>query len=306
MAPSSRASSVASARRRQLDCVYYSGFTAWADIYQTWARQRSTNFQEEGYEFRTTGPAIGFDWTSGPATIGAAMTYNWGKLSGRDVSHDQKISTWGVSLYGQYNSDNFYVNATLGYGHQRFDSDRRTYAATLAGSTPVTYGDDFTSNLVNLDAEFGWKMAWSGFNVVPNVGIRFLHDRRGAINEGGYANAIQISGENYHVLELPIGVNFSYEINTSGMVFVPRGRLAWIPELDHNGGGWSGFVGDDAGTTMVGYGQNAAVRSRHGFQIGLGMEAKITKSLSAHVDYTANLRARQHEHHWNLGMGFSF
>ncbi|MCC8181012.1 MAG: autotransporter outer membrane beta-barrel domain-containing protein, partial [Planctomycetes bacterium] len=75
--------------RRQLDCVYYNGFTVWGDMYQTWSRQRSRN-GESGYKYRTTGPAIGFDWSSEVFTIGLATTFNWGNLKGVDLDHTLK------------------------------------------------------------------------------------------------------------------------------------------------------------------------------------------------------------------------
>ena len=305
MAPSSRTSSVASARRRQLDCVYYSGFTVWADLYQTWARQRSRG-NEDGYKFRTFGPALGFDYTTGPVTVGAAMTYNWGKLKGRDTSHDMKLHTWALELYGQYNTDLFYVNGTLAYAHNRYRSNRTNFSAWNWGNN----SDRFSTNSFNIDAEFGWKLNWSGLQVIPYAGLRYFHDRRGSIDEGGWDNLIHASSKNYHTLEMPIGVNVAYEINTGGMVFVPRARFAWVPELSRKRGSWSGSYSynDGAGnwTTINNTGENSARRSRHGFLLGLGMEAKLSKSLSAHIDYNVNFRSKQYEHHWNLGMGFSF
>ncbi len=113
---------------------------------------------------------------------------------------------------------------------------------------------------------------------------------RGDIDEG--LGGFRAGTDNYHVFEIPLGVNLAYEINGGGMVFVPRGRLAWIPEFDR--------VRSSAG------GEVGARRSRHGFQFGLGLEGRFTETLSAHIDYNVNFRSRQYEHHWNLGMGFSF
>lgn len=286
MAPSSRASSVASARRRQLDCVYTSGFTLWGDLYQTWGRQSETDGNDDSYRYRTFGPAIGLDWTSGGFTIGGAMTYNWGKLSARDISNDQKLETWALDLYGQYNADNFYVNGSIAYAHNRFDSDFGRWG-----------GGRFNSNSFNLQGEFGWQFVFGGFHVTPNAGVRFFHDRRGSINDG----ELNADSRNYYTVELPLGVNLAYEINAGGMAFIPRARFAWIPEIARRRGAVTG--------TVVGGGsfnENGAHRAKNGFQAGLGMEARFTESLSAHVDYNINFRSREYEHHWNLGMGFSF
>ena len=297
MAPSSRTASYASARRRQLDCVYYNGFTVWGDMYQTWARQR-TKDGSDGFRYRTTGPAVGFDWSSGGFTLGAATTYGWGKMKSRDLSHDRKVRTWGLSAYGQYDTDLFYINATLGYGHNSFKSSR---------DAAVTYGnnhDKYSANSWNIDGEFGFKFNWSGLKITPNVGIRYFNDRRGSIHESGSNYVIHANTRNYNVFELPVGVHLAYEINAGGAVIVPRVHAAWVPELSRKRGSWEGTYTVNGVT--VPYSENAARRNRHGFRVGGGIEAKITKSISAHIDYACNFRSKSYQHHWNLGLGFTF
>ncbi len=282
MAPSSRVAANSSYRRRQLDCVYYSGFTVWADMYQTWAKQRSHD-GGEGYRYRTFGPAVGFDWTSGGFTIGAATTYNWGKIKPRDGGTNRDLDTWALELFGQYNADRYYVNATLGYGHNRFDSD-------TAGH--------YNTNAWNVDAEFGYKFNFGGgFQVIPHVGGRYFHDRHGS-----FSDALRsISARDYYVFELPVGVTLGYEINSGGMIFVPRARLGWTPELFRRKGAIN--------VNQPGLGtweESAARRGRNSFNLGVGLEARITQSISAHIDYNVNLRSRMYDHHLNFGAGFSF
>lgn len=322
MVPSSRSSYYSTSSRRALDCVYYSGFTVWADLYQTWAKQKSKG-ANEGYRYRTTGPAIGLDWTNGPLTFGAAMTYNWGKLKGRDsdIDHHMKLRTWAIDLYGQYNADNWYFNGSLGYAHNRYKSDRNSIGGSWNTTTEQydlyawpTHAS-FKSNSWNLDLEYGWKLNWKGFKVNPNVGLRYFHDKRKSFTETGENLWYHVNSKNYHVLEVPIGVDFAYEIASGGSLWIPRARVAWIPELARKSGGWTGSVtywdhdGGSAGTgawdtrTIA---EGAAKRSRHGFLIGLGLEARISKSLSAHIDYNCNFRSGAYEHHWNLGAGFTF
>ncbi len=299
MAPSSRVASSSAYRRRQLDCVYYSGFTVWADIYQTWARQKDRGGNADGYKFRTFGPAVGFDYTTGGFTFGLATTYNWGKIKSRNYSHDRKLRTWATELYGQYNSDLFYVNATLGYAHNSFRSSR-TNTVAFPG-----HGDRYNSNSWNIDGEFGWKFNFSGFQVTPHAGLRWFNDRRGSISEGAGNYSINAGSKSYYVIELPVGVDLGYEINTGGMTFVPRARFAYIPELTRRRGSFNGTY-RLPGDGFAGAHEGAATRNRHGFKAGLGMEARISNALSAHLDYNINFRSKQYEHHWNLGMGFTF
>ncbi len=307
MAPSSRSSSVASARRRQLDCVYYSGFTVWADLYQTFGKQNAKG-REDGYKYRTFGPALGFDWTSGNFTIGAATTYNFGKMKDRNYYHDRRLQTFAIDLYGQYNSDIFYVNGSIGYAHNSFKSDRTAFYI-IGGAIGGANHDKYNSNAFDIEGEFGWKFNWSGLNVTPHAGLRFFHDRRGSIDEGGASARLHLSSENYHVLEVPIGVRASYEINTGSMLLVPRANFAWIPTINRKGYDAVGTIDAPDPTGYInggGYRYNSVRRARHGFQLGVGMEAKITRSISAHLDYQFNFRSKAREHYWNLGVGFTF
>lgn len=303
MAPSSRTSSVRGvSSRRQLDCVYYSGFTIWGDYYATWARQSSND--GTGYRYTASAPAVGFDWSNGNFTIGAATTYNWGNLNALDIYHDQKVRNWALTAYAQYDTEKFYGNLTVGYSNNRYSSSRVDPI-----SVPFSHSASYTSNSVNFDAEFGMKFNFKGFFISPHAGIRYFNDRRGNFNEGGSsANGfynISAAGHNYYALEVPVGVNVGYAFATGGALIVPQVKFAWIPELARRRGNVSGSYVASDGTT-VSFDNNGADRARNGFLMGVGIEAKITKSLSAHVDYNAVVRSHAYEHHLNLGVGFTF
>ncbi|MDR1535029.1 MAG: autotransporter outer membrane beta-barrel domain-containing protein, partial [Planctomycetota bacterium] len=293
-APASRSSSVRSSyTQRQLDCVYTSGFTVWGDIYQTWASQRSED-DNAGYRYTATAPAVGFDWTSGSFTVGLATTYNWGRLRGKDISHNLKARAWDIAAYGQYNTNRYYARAGIGYGYNHYSGNRWAAIPQYAS---------YHSHSLNLEGEFGLKFNFSDFMVNPHAGIRLFHDRRGAFAETPLTNISFGAGkENYYVLELPLGVDLGYAIKAGGALIVPRVKAAWIPELARRRGRVSGSLLD----SLIPYSSDSPRRSRNGFLLGLGLEAKITKSLSGHIDYDVNFRHKAYEHHWNVGVGFTF
>ncbi len=326
-------------RRRQLDCVYYSGFTVWGDLYATFGKQNSDGW-EDGYSFRTVGPAIGFDWTNGPLSLGLATTYAWGKLDGSDFNHHRSIRTWGVEGYLQYNTDVFYVNGTLGYSHNKFDSDRQNsyawnssaYYNNLGYYNGYANSASYSSNSFNVEAEFGWKFLVSGFNISPHAGFRYYHDNRGSFSENGSIwyngqepvgneNVLNMSSKSYHVFEMPLGVNVSYPITSSnGTFWIPRVGFAWIPTLSRSGSDANGAVVNPSDTavdpksfpyryydeTLGAYSWNSKRRATQGFQLSVGLEARLTKSLTGHIDYDINFRSGAHEHYWKAGVGFTF
>ncbi len=327
-------------RRRQLDCVYYSGFTIWSDLYATFGKQNSNGW-EDGYSYRTFGPALGFDWSNGPLSLGLATTYSWGKLDGSDYYHHRSMRTFGIEGYIQYNSDVFYVNGSIGYSHNKFSSDRQN---SYAWNTNAYYNNynyyngyhnsaSYSSNSFNIDAEFGWKFFVSGFNISPHAGFRYYHDNRGSFSENGNyyylndnnvvgnENRLSMDGRNYHVFEMPLGVNVSYPITASnGSFWVPRVGFAWIPMLarsDANSNGAIYNASEDSvdprsfpnrsyNITADGYDWASKRRASQGFQLSVGLEARLTKSLTGHIDYDINFRSGAHEHYWKAGVGFTF
>ncbi|MDR2390143.1 MAG: autotransporter outer membrane beta-barrel domain-containing protein [Planctomycetota bacterium] len=286
-APATRSASVrSSVSRRQLDCVYYNGFTVWGDLYQTWAKQTGRD-GSSGYRYTATAPAVGFDWTSGPVTIGFATTYNFGKLKGGDANQSLKARAWDMEVYGQYNAAKYYISAGIGYGYNH-------YKGTRWDSVSLPHFADYHSHSVNLDGEFGLKFNFSDFLITPHAGLRLFHDRRGAFAEDNTlaGNPVESGRASYYVWEVPLGVNLAYAIRAGGAMIIPQVKAAWIPELARR-----------RGNVAV---ASAPRRARNGFLIGVGLEAKISRTLGVHVDYNANFRNNAHEHHWNLGVGFTF
>lgn len=293
---------------RQIDCVYTNGFTVWGAGFGAWSKQKAKD-GNDGYKFRTAGPALGFDWSNGTFTAGVATTYAWGKIQGRDVANSRKTRTWGIVGYGQYNHQLFYINANLGYNHNRYRDNGRNSGYWNNNNTPATWdaahnGGNYKSNAWNVATEFGYKLKFTnGLSLVPNIGFRYFHDKRNSFTENGTGTtALNVGSRNYHVFELPIGVDVGYEIRTgSGTILRPHVNFTWVPELDRKRGTVS-YNNTYYGTRH----EESARRGRNGYNIGGGLQAKFTESISANLDYNIELRDRKYEHTLNLGLGFTF
>ncbi len=282
--------------RRQLDCVYYNGFTVWGDIYGAWGRQRSKD-DKDGYKNHVAGPALGFDWSNGSFTAGVATTYNRGKIKGLDRPHDRDTKTWALSGYGQWSGRNLYVNANITYGYNRYNGSR------LDGNSYME--SSYHSNSWNLAAEAGYKIPLGAFTVTPNIGLRYFHDKREDVSEsvsGMHGNGLFVQNRNYHVFEMPLGVVAAYEIRTSGMTLIPQARFSWVPEFDRRRGVANGYCLD----TNKSWSEESPKHGRNASILGLGLQAKFSEMISGGLDYNLELRDRKYEHRLNLGIGFSF
>lgn len=288
--------------RRQIDCNYNNGFTVWGDIYGAWARQR-TKDHHDGYKYQVAGPALGFDWSNGTFTAGVATTIAWGKMQGRSLPNDRKTRTWAVTGYGQWNGQNMYANATIGYGHNRYRSNDR-WSTDPFGVAAYNTSNSYKSNSWNFAGEFGYKFRFmNNLTLTPNIGLRYFHDKRDSLTETGATwTRLHVADKNYHVLELPIGVDLGYQIVTSGAVLVPHVNFSWVPELDRKRGAATGrFIASGQAWEEL-----SPRRGRNGFVLGGGLQAKFSDTVTAHLEYACELRDKKYEHRLNLGVGFTF
>lgn len=298
-------SAYASRGGRQLDCVYYNGFTVWGDLYGAWSRQRDKG-GNPGYKYRVGGPAVGFDWSNGTFTAGVATTYAWGKIKGRYEANDRKTRSWGLTGYGQWNGQQFYANAQIGYGYNRFrDSDR-------IDNWGAWDADNYRSNSWNVAGEFGYKLKLSYFSIVPNIGLRYFNDDRKGTDEArvsagpiGYPVTASWSGRKYHVLELPVGVDVGYEILTGIATIRPHVGFTWTPELERRHGKASVLFANSGGATYTDS-VSSPRRGRNGYAVSGGLQANFSQSISASLEYKVEFRDRNYEQGLNLGVGFTF
>lgn len=269
-----------------------SNFTIWGDGYYTWGKKKDSN----GYKYRVGGPVLGFDWSNGPLTVGIATTYNWGKLEGREVDHENKTRTWATTAYAQWNYERFYVNAELSYGYNRFKS-KRYEVLGVPVADPATA--KYHSNAWNAQVELGARLNWCNFLVEPHIGFRYFHDNRQSFNEqvaGGGVNSFD--KRNYHAIEMPLGLDVAYQAGFMNGLFTPRLHFAWIPQFDRRYA--------KAVMNAPTYQQETSERARHGFELGAGLQTKVYKGISAHVDYNVNMRSKTYEHTLSAGLGMSF
>ena len=276
-----------------LDGCPESAFTIWADGYTAWGKKKDS----DGYKFNVAGPALGFDWSNGPLTLGVAGTYAWGKMKDRETWHENKNRTWALTTYAQLNYERFYVNADLSYGRNRFKSTRKTFAGVYTPDDPADA--KYHSNAWNAEMEIGTRLNLCNFLIEPHIGVRYFHDRRGGFDENNTAlPSNYYSKRNYHALEMPIGVDVGYEIAVCKTMLIPRLHFAYIPQFDRKAGTASADVAQVI--------RDSSSRARHGFELGAGLQAKVYRSLSAHVDYNVNMRSKAYEHTVTAGLGMSF
>ena len=269
-----------------------SSFTVWADGYGAWGKQKTNS---NGYKIRLGGPALGFDWSNGPVTLGIATTYAWGKIQARDIDHDRKTRMFGTTAYAQVNYERFYVNAALSYGYNRFKSERWTING-LASAAPAK--EKYHSNAWNAELEVGTRLNFCNFLLEPHIGVNYFTDRRKSFDEGLPNGAVNtFNKRTYHALEMPLGLNVGYEIAVGNTMLIPRLRFDWVPQFDRK----YGKAYTDDGSI-----RERSQRARHGFILGAGVQAKVYKSVSAHIDYNVNMRSKAYEHMINAGLGVSF
>jgi len=162
-----------------------------------------------GFESDTYAVSLGMDGdVAENLRMGLAVFYSDTKVDeiGTGANSNQDIEGYGVLLYGTYRPQDFYVNATLGYGMNEYDSRR----SAAGGINTANYdGTQFMAR-----AEVGKVFTEGAWDVSPHVGLRFnkvdidgytetgiLPTTVGSQSLTSLRGVLGISGRYTHVLE---------------------------------------------------------------------------------------------------------
>ena len=220
------------------------------------------------YDSQYNGVIIGTDlYKKGKGTIGAALTYVDGSISGSNEASStrNKAKYYGVSIYGGIHNGDSAVIGDITYLHGSHDISQSNSGYKLTGDAK---SDAFG---FGVRAEKSFKTGVG--KVVPYAGLRYMH-----LGTGNYTNSIGMSydTDDMNLWMLPVGVKYSANIKTGNCTFRPVAELGYV----WNMGGRRGTqnVGWNSGKDSFSF--NVADRGSWIGRLGFEVEQKnVTYSL---------------------------
>lgn len=167
------------------------------------------------YDAQYNGIVVGADlYKHGKGTIGAALTYIDGKVTG---STKNEAEYYGLSIYGGVQNEDSAVIGDISYLHGKNEITQNNSGYTLTGEPK---SDAFS---VGVRAEQSFK-AGAG-KVVPYAGLRYMH-----LGTGNYTNSIGLSydADDANLFLLPVGVKYSAEHKAAGWTLRPIVEVGYV------------------------------------------------------------------------------
>jgi uncharacterized protein with beta-barrel porin domain len=276
----------------------------------TGSKDDTTN--EAGFDFSSTGIIAGADYRLTPGFfLGLAIGYNQLASDIDDDGGDVDVSGYGVSLYGTYYIQNFYLNGIATYGRKDYEIQRKVnYSVTRTPNDPEG------GPIANIDQQFdgdteadeygftigaGYDLFFGGFGLGPYVRLNYFRTDMDGYDEelandntdDGFGLALSIDDQEIESVSSIIGTQASYAINSAIGVWSPYLRFDWQHEYQDDATELKGsFV--NGGTDPAAVAENSIIipldtPDRDFFNLGLGVSATFPRGFTAFVDYATVL-----------------
>ena len=269
---------------------------------------------EAGFDFSAAGIIAGADYRLTPGFfLGLAVGYNQLTSDIDDDGGDVDVSGYGVSVYGTYYIENFYLNGIATYGRKDYEIQRNVNYSVARNPNDPAIG---TSPTATVDQEFdgdteadeygftvgaGYDLFMGGFTVGPYARLSYFrtdidgYDEKlkGDNTDDGFGLALSIDDEEIESVSSTIGALASYAIGSPVGVWSPYVKLDWQHEYQDDGTELkAGFV--NGGTDPSAVAQNSIIiplddTDRDFFNLGVGVSATFPRGFSAFVDYATVL-----------------
>ena len=177
----------------------------------------------------------------GKVRVGAAVNGGGGKSETRGTvtSTDNEYNFGGVNLYAGWNLDNLNVMASVGYAMGNHDVKMNLPAAMNMGQAKA----DVDTNAFIADLRAEYQINTPVVDILPHAGVRYTalntesHDLK--VN-GSTLNSV--ASDTQHIVQFPIGVTVSKDIDVAGWNVKPQADVSVIPA-----------AGEKKNTTKVSY-----------------------------------------------------
>ncbi|MDP9530499.1 autotransporter family protein [Pseudomonas protegens] len=155
-----------------------------------------------GYSANSSGVVIGVDGKVSPTTtLGVAYAYHNANIHS-DLNNKTDVQGNALALYGNWALQNWFVDGSLGYGHNENDSKRHVAGTTAKGS--------YDSNLLSMSLLGGYTFTLSDNALLePRVAARYANVRMQGFKEHGSSAALDNGSQRYEIGELGAGLRLA-------------------------------------------------------------------------------------------------
>ncbi|MBX8515436.1 autotransporter outer membrane beta-barrel domain-containing protein [Pseudomonas cichorii] len=178
----------------------------------------------EGYSANASGVAMGIDGRLAPgATLGFAYSYVNANATS-DIGYKTDVQGNALSLYGSWETGNWFTQGSVSYGRNDNDS-RRNVAGTLAKG-------NFDSDVLSINTLVGYGLRLSDQLLLePRVAARYSNVQVDGYTERGSSAALRNSAQRFETGEIGAGLRVASEVPLLGGTLTPELTLMTYHDL---------------------------------------------------------------------------
>ena len=253
---------------------------------------KQTTDREDGFDFDNLGVTGGVDYRFTDSLVaGLALSYDTAKSAFVNSLGDVKSSNIGLSVYGSYYIQDFYLDGHFSYSRNDYDSTRNIFIPNNnpgnKSPPPASIRSAKGSSKANqfaLGIGGGYDVHLGRTTITPYGRVDYIDLDLGAFDESGAQGLdLHVDGQKVKSLQSAVGGLVSYAISTGFGVLVPQAGVEWNHEYKNESKSASArFVNDPFNTTFFIPSDNP---DRNYFTVSLGLSALFKNGLSAFANY---------------------
>ena len=242
------------------------------------------------------GMMAGADYRVTPnLAVGFAAGYNRDQ---DDFSDSSDISV-NSARFGPYatwkDQGGDWVNGTVGGAYHWFNSSRAALGGTATGDTT---GEEFDAS-----GTLGHDFNLGSWTLTPTLGLDYVRLHTEAFTESGSMLPLSLSSQESDSLQSVLGGTIAYGFCWKGVQWKPYLQAGWNHEmLDPSQAATARFASGAGGLFTV-YGYDV---DRESASFGAGIDAILTKALSADFSYNGQVNSNYQSHSFEAGLKIAF
>jgi outer membrane autotransporter protein len=246
----------------------------------------------------TNGALIGIDRRLGNLKLGVAAGLTHGSVAEQDASNSNgQFNGSTLSLYGTYKAGLLSLDATAGYGVNRYTTMRPINVGTITRAASASYNASAAD--AALIARTDIKAA--NLTVTPRLGVEYGSQATNGFSESG-ANSLDlnVAAQTYATTRSLAGVDAKIELHDTTLGV----RAEYQYQLSGNDRTITSTL---AGATAAGSFTTSGVAPTHSVvDVGATVEHRIAPNIDLYLDYDAQLSGNELHHAYDGGLRFHF
>ena len=199
-------------------------FSIWVDGIGEWQHQKKSDGQF-GYKDTTLGATVGFDYSIHNMVVGLAFSSTHDNSHLTNFSGKGTINSYYGGVYGHWNQDAFYMDASFLGAHSKYRTQRHLKFGTIDRHAHSKHdGNEWLAHW-----GFGYQMCPPHFQWTPYINLDYVQQHEHSYMETGARSLdLHMKAKNAALFQGEVGISLSTTYSAWNGVFVPMLTLAYI------------------------------------------------------------------------------